>query len=182
MIPTRLALGATLATLFTAGCAMHGGGMDHGGMMKGPMAMATMAPTAGNTVQGTVMFHETGGHVMVHAKLSGLAPGSEHGFHVHDKGDCSAPDGMSTGGHFNPDGKPHGAQGGDHHAGDMPSLVADAGGNVDAHFMLMGPTVAAGPASVIGRGVIVHAKADDYTTQPTGNSGGRIACGVIAAR
>lgn len=177
-----LALGAALATLFSTGCATHGGGMAQGSMMKGPMAMATMAPTAGNTAQGTVMFHEADGHLMVHARLSGLAPGSEHGFHVHEKGDCSAPDGMSTGGHFNPDGKPHGAQGADHHAGDMPSLVADASGNVDAHFMLMGPTVAAGPASIMGRGVIVHAKADDYTTQPTGNSGGRIACGVIAAR
>jgi Cu-Zn family superoxide dismutase len=177
----RLALSATLATALTAGCAMHGG-MGHGEMMGGGMAMATLAPTAGSTVQGTVGFHETDGHLMVHAQLSGLAPGSEHGFHIHEKGDCSAPDGTSAGGHFNPDGKPHGAQGGEHHAGDMPSLVADANGKVDAHFMLMGPTVSAGPASIIGRGLIVHAKADDYMTQPTGNSGARLACGVIAAR
>jgi superoxide dismutase, Cu-Zn family len=177
----RLALSATLAAALTTGCAMHQR-MGHDGMMAGPMAMATLNPTAGNTVQGTVGFHQMGDQLMVHARLSGLAPGSEHGFHIHEKGDCSAADGSSAGGHFNPDGKPHGAQGADHHAGDMPSLVADANGQVDAHFVLVGPTVSAGPASVVGRGLIVHAQADDYTTQPTGNSGARQACGVIAAR
>jgi superoxide dismutase, Cu-Zn family len=178
----RLALSITAAGLLATGCAMHGGDGHQGMMMGGPMAMATLSPTAGNSVQGKVMFHEMDGHLMVHAMLSGLAPGSEHGFHLHDKGDCSAPDGSSAGGHFNPDAKPHGPQDGTHHVGDMPSLKADANGKVDLHASLMGPTVSAGPASIVGRGVIVHAGADDFVTQPTGNSGARIACGVVAAR
>ena len=178
MHPTpRLALAATaLGLLMLGGCAMPGHG--HGG----PMAMTTLAPTQGNSASGTVMFHQMGDHLMVHARVTGLKPNAEHGFHLHEKGDCSAPDGTSAGGHFNPTAAPHGPQGAAHHAGDMPALKADANGVADVHFQLMGPTVAAGPTSVVGRGVIVHAMPDDYATQPTGNSGARIACGVIAAR
>jgi len=187
---TRTCLLAAFAatTLLTLGCAApppheHGmGGMDgsmDGGMFA-HMAVATLTPTQGNTVRGMVLFHEMGGHLMVHAHLSGLAPNTEHGFHLHDKGDCASADGTSAGGHFNPDGKPHGPQGAPHHSGDMPSLKADANGMVDQKFMLDGPTVSAGPASIVARSVIVHASPDDYTTQPTGNSGARLACGVIA--
>lgn len=164
------------------GMGMMGGGMMGGGMMmKGKMAMASLTPTAGNNVRGLVVFHEMDGHLMVHAKLSGLKPNGEHGFHVHETGSCASTDGTSAGGHFNPDGKPHGPQAAAHHAGDMPALKADANGVVDAKFMLMGPTVADGAASVVGRSVIVHAQPDDYATQPTGNSGARLGCGVIAA-
>lgn len=203
----RLAVPAAtaLAALLLAGCATpeqahdHGqaaagskpapmgmmgggsGGSGGGMMMKGRMALATLTPTANSNVRGIVMFHEMDGHLMVHAKLSGLTPGAEHGFHVHENGSCASPDGMSAGGHFNPDGKPHGPQAAAHHAGDMPALKADAQGMVDQKFMLMGPTVAPGAASLVGRAVIVHAQPDDYTTQPTGNAGGRIGCGVIAA-
>lgn len=183
----RLAIPAAtaLAALLLAGCATPepaGKGMMGGGMMmKGRMALATLTPTQGNNVRGLVMFHEMDGQLMVHAKLSGLTPGAEHGFHVHETGSCASPDGMSAGGHFNPDGKPHGPQDAAHHAGDMPALKADAQGMVDQKFMLAGPTVAAGAASIVGRAVIVHAQPDDYKTQPTGNSGGRIGCGVIAA-
>lgn len=168
--------------LALAGCAGHGGHGGPGGHGghgpmgmegKGMMAMATLAPTQGQTAQGMVMFHEKDGHLMVHAKVSGLKPGGEHGFHLHEKGDCSSPDGTSAGGHFNPDGQPHGPQGAAHHAGDMPSLKADANGVADQRFMLMGPTLAAGPAQIIGRGIIVHLNPDDYATQPTGNSGAR---------
>ena len=174
----RAALGLLAVTLLAlSGCAMHGHG-GHGG----PGAVATLAPTAGNATAGQVMFHEMGGHLMAHARITGLKPNAEHGFHLHEKGDCSAPDGTSAGGHFNPTGQPHGPQGAAHHAGDMPALKADANGVADVHFHLDGPTIAAGPTSIIGRSVIVHAMPDDYTTQPTGNSGARIACGVIAAR
>lgn len=158
---------------------MMGGGMG-GGMMNGRMAVASLTPTQGSQVRGLVMFHQMDGHLMVHAKLSGLKPSGEHGFHVHETGSCASADGTSAGGHFNPDGKPHGPQNAAHHAGDMPSLKADANGVVDQKFMLIGPTVADGPASVVGRSVIVHAQADDYATQPTGNSGARLGCGVIA--
>jgi superoxide dismutase, Cu-Zn family len=159
------------------------GGMQGGmrGGMHGSRAVATLTPTQGHEVRGLVMFHQMPGHVMVHARVTGLKPGAEHGFHVHETGHCASADGQSAGGHFNPDGKPHGPQDGPHHAGDMPSLKADARGVADQRFMLTGPSVQAGATSVVGRSVIVHEGPDDYTTQPTGNSGGRIACGVIAA-
>ena len=174
-----------LAVLFTGCAAQHPRpGADKSGamaMMKGPMAMASLTPTEGNQVRGLVMFHAMADHLMVHAKLSGLKPNAEHGFHVHDIGSCASTNGSSAGGHFNPGGQAHGPQNAPHHAGDMPSLKADANGSVDQKFMLTGVTVAAGPTSVVGRSVIVHAQADDYLTQPTGNSGARISCGVIAA-
>ena len=174
-----------LAVLFT-GCGAHYprlGGDKAGAMamMSGPMAMASLTPTEGSQVRGLVMFHAMADHLMVHAKLSGLKPNAEHGFHVHDIGSCASTDGSSAGGHFNPDGQPHGPQNGPHHGGDMPSLKADAKGSVDQKFMLTGVTMAAGRTSLVGRSVIVHAMADDYQTQPTGNSGARIGCGVIAA-
>jgi Cu-Zn family superoxide dismutase len=148
--------------------------------MAGRMAVASLTPTQGSEVRGLVMLHAMDGHVMVHAKLSGLKPHGEHGFHVHEVGSCASTDGSSAGGHFNPDGKPHGPPQAAHHAGDLPALKADAQGKVDQKFMLMGVTLDDGPSSLLGRAVIVHAQADDYATQPTGNSGARIACGVIA--
>jgi len=142
-------------------------------------ATATLAPSAGNTAAGTVTFTQKGDKVLVNAKVSGLAPGG-HGFHVHEKGDCSAPDGMSAGGHFNPTGKPHGDPAApDHHAGDMPMLEADAGGNATLTAELAVISVGSGPSDIVGKAVIVHKDADDYKTQPTGNSGARVACGVI---
>jgi len=144
------------------------------------VAIAKLEPTKGSTTTGTVTFAQRMSRVVVTADVRGLTPG-EHGFHMHEKGDCSSGDGMSTGGHWNPDATPHGPQSGAHHAGDMPSLVADAGGNAKATFSLDGVTVAAGPKSVVGRGLIVHKDPDDYATQPTGNAGARIACGVIKA-
>jgi Cu-Zn family superoxide dismutase len=156
-------------------------GMMGGGMMRGDRAIATLTPTQGNNARGMVMFHQLDGQVTVHARVSGLKPNAEHGFHVHENGNCASPDGMSAGGHFNPDAKPHGPQGAAHHAGDMPALKADASGVAEQTFVLTGPTVTEGVASVVGRSVIVHAQPDDYTTQPTGNSGARLGCGVIAA-
>ena len=177
MSRTTLVAAAGLLVLSLAGCASHRHDAMHG---KGRMGVASLTPTQGSPVRGIVMFHEMHGHLMAHAKVSGLKPNAEHGFHVHETGSCASTDGTSAGGHFNPDGKPHGPQGADHHAGDMPALKADANGNADQKIMLMGPTLADGPQSLVGRSVIVHAQPDDYTTQPTGNSGARIACGVIA--
>lgn len=180
-LPRLLAVAGASAVLFGCAAPSHEHGHDHGGM-KGSMAVATLTPTQGNGVRGVVAFHEHGGHLMVHARVSGLKPNGEHGFHLHEKGDCASPDGTSAGGHFNPDGQPHGPQNAAHHAGDMPSLKADAQGNADVHFTLDGPSLDAGKAGyIVGRSVIVHANPDDYATQPTGNAGGRLACGVIAA-
>lgn len=161
--------------LALSGCALFHG---HGG----PMARADLQPTRGNTATGSVMFHQHGDHVMAHVRLEGLKPNAEHGFHIHDKGDCSSGDGMSAGGHFNPTSKPHGRHGqGEHHAGDLPSLKADANGKVDVHVDLVGVSIGSGPSDIVDRGLIVHADPDDFRTQPTGNSGPRIACAVIQA-
>lgn len=147
---------------------------------EGPQATAELRPTKGSTVSGMVSFAQFGDKVRVHAVVSGLKPGEEHGFHVHEVGDCSSGDGMSTKGHFNPYGKPHAHfSTPERHAGDLPALKADAGGRADLTVELDVITVAAGPASVVGRGLIVHAQPDDYRTQPTGNAGARLACAVI---
>ena len=144
-------------------------------------ATANLEPTKGNRAVGTVTFAERLGKVYVTAEVSGLAPNQEHGFHVHDKGDCSSGDGMSAAGHFNPGGTPHGPQQGPRHGGDMPNLKADANGNARTSFTIDEVTVAAGPKSIVGRGLIVNKDPDDYKTQPTGNAGARLACGVIKA-
>lgn len=164
-----------LVATASAGCGVAG--HHHGD--GGPTARATLEATRGNTAAGTVMFHRQGDDVFVHAMVSGLKPNQEHGFHIHEKGDCSGGDGMATGGHFNPTAKPHGRPGGDHHAGDLPALRADSRGQADARFVAKGLSIGSGTADIVGRGLIVHAQPDDYTTQPTGNSGARIACAVI---
>jgi Cu-Zn family superoxide dismutase len=112
-------------------------------------------------------------------RISGLAPNQIYGFHVHEKGDCSSGDGMSAGGHFNPTGKPHGPPDGEHHAGDLPSLKADASGIAIVDVRVSGSVLGSGASDFYGKAVVVHALPDDYTTQPSGNSGPRIACGVI---
>lgn len=145
-----------------------------------PRATASLQPTKGNQTSGTVTFVEAGARVRVNAVVVGLKPGVEHGFHVHEAGDCSSGDGMSTKGHFNPHNKPHAHfSTAERHVGDMPALKADANGRAEANFELDVMTVSPGPASVVGRGLIVHADPDDYRTQPTGNAGARIACAVI---
>ncbi len=176
------ALALLVATGALAACS-HGAGTMAGGLHR-PDAVATarLDPTLGNGAAGTLTFHQHGDRVMVMGRVTGLRPGAEHDFHVHEKGDCSSGDGNSAGGHFNPASQPHGPQHGPHHAGDMPSLKSDAEGAAKAMFWLSGVTLAAGTAnSLIGRGVIVHAQPDDYATQPTGNSGARVACGVVVA-
>jgi len=167
-------------TVLLAGC----GSMRHGQYHQGgPMAMAQLEATRGNATTGRVMFHADGDGIFMHARVEGLKPGMEHGFHIHDKGDCSSGDGMSTGGHFNPGGKPHAAHdAAERHAGDLPSLKADANGKVDLRVRLGGLGIGSGAADIVGRGLIVHAQPDDFKTQPTGNAGARLACAVIKLR
>jgi Cu-Zn family superoxide dismutase len=149
-------------------------------MGGGPRAVATLEPTKGNQTSGTAEFVERGGKVHVTATVTGLAPNQEHGFHVHEKGDCSSGDGMSAGGHFNPQGRAHGhPSNADHHAGDMPMLIADGYGEANLTIELGVITVGSGATDVIGKSAIVHKDPDDFKTQPTGNSGARVACGVI---
>ena len=170
----RNALAIAVVAALGAGCASMGG-------TPGPKAVANLAATKGNSVSGTVTFEQRGSAVLVSGTIRGLKPNAEHGFHVHEKGDCSSGDGMSAGGHFNPAGKPHGHHGGaERHAGDMPNLKADAYGTATFSFDTAGITVGSGAADIIGKGLIVHRDADDYKSQPAGNAGPRLACAVIA--
>jgi Cu-Zn family superoxide dismutase len=147
---------------------------------SGPRATAQLQPTTGNTTSGNVSFAQSGNKVLVSGEIRGLKPNTEHGFHVHEKGDCSSGDGMSAGGHFNPTGAPHGNHDlGMHHTGDLPSLKADASGVARFSFESSSITVGSGVTDIVGKGLIVHRDPDDYTTQPTGNAGPRVACAVI---
>lgn len=146
-------------------------------------ARVELKPTQNNTASGSLVLEADGAGpgVRVHGTIQGLSPNSTHGFHIHETGDCSAPDGASAGGHFNPDGKPHGDPAGEeHHVGDIFAVTADANGVGQVDARADRATLGDGAATdVLGKAVIVHAKADDYKTQPTGDAGGRIACGVI---
>ncbi|WP_425501241.1 superoxide dismutase family protein [Pseudoxanthomonas suwonensis] len=144
-------------------------------------ATVVLASASGSRVSGKLGLVPVTGGVHVRGEVGGLAPNGRFGFHVHEKGDCSAADATSAGSHFNPAGAPHGRAGsGAHHGGDMDNLTSNAEGvaAVDAH--LHGVTLGGGAANdIAGRAVIVHADPDDYQSQPTGNAGARVACGVI---
>ena len=145
-------------------------------------ATANLQPTKGNQAKGTVTFTPTddANKVKVQVHLSDLKPGSRHGMHVHEKGDCSAADASSAGGHFNPAGKPHGDRSvTEKHAGDLGNVEASSAGKVSATFDVDDISVSDGQQGIIGKSVILHAKADDLKTQPSGDSGDRIACAVI---
>jgi superoxide dismutase, Cu-Zn family len=146
-------------------------------------ATADLQPTQNHQVTGLVTFTEVEGGVRVQAEVQGLEE-QRHGFHIHEFGDCSAADASSAGGHFNPDGSRHGGPDdppAQRHAGDLGNIEADASGRgsydrIDRVIQLRGPQ------SVIGRSVVVHAHEDDLQTEPTGESGNRLACGVIEQR
>ena len=164
------AIGAS--ALLLSACA----GMDSGG----PSASATLQSASGSQVRGTVKFTQIGeNRVRVTGDISGHTPGPK-GFHIHEKGDCSSPDAMSSGGHFNPAKARHGASPTSGHAGDMGNLNVSGAGTATIDMVLEGLTVSRdAPNGVIGRAVVVHAQQDDLKTDPTGNAGGRVACGVI---
>lgn len=140
--------------------------------------VAVLHPTEGNLVQGIVTFTKVEDGVKVVADVSGLTPGL-HGFHVHEFGDCRASDATSTGGHFNPFDMPHGPPTDEQrHLGDLGNIIADSTGR--AHYEWTDKMLLLdGPNSIIGRAVIVHGGEDDLQTQPTGDAGPRVACGVI---
>ena len=142
-------------------------------------AVAKLEAKSGSQVTGTVTFTKTGDEVQVVADIQNLKPG-KHGFHIHEKGDCSAPDASSAGAHFNPTHQHHGGPiTAEHHAGDLGNIEADASGK--AHLDWKGKLKLTGEDSIIGKSVVVHEKEDDLKTDPSGNSGARIACGVIEA-
>jgi len=149
-----------------------------GSMKKGPMAMAMLTPISGSTATGTVHFQELAdGSVDVVADLTKV-PQGVHGFHIHDKGDCSD-NGNAAGGHFNPTNMPHASPDAQsHHVGDFGNVTADANGEIHTKFNTRWITVHEGETSVVNHAVILHANPDDLATQPSGNAGPRIACGV----
>ena len=182
-------LGLAVAIPLMAGCASSGTPTatakpsSDNAPAKSTASRATvvLAPASGSLVSGTLTLMPMGDGVHMTGEVGGLKPGDTRGFHIHEKGDCSAADASTAGGHFNPAAQAHGRSGqGAHHAGDTDNIVADAKGvaRIDAH--VTGVTLGGGAANdIAGRAVIVHASADDYTTQPTGNAGARVACGVI---
>lgn len=141
-------------------------------------AVAVVHPTEGNNVNGTVTFEQTSDGVHVTAELSGLAEG-KHGFHIHQYGDCTANDGTSAGGHYNPADNEHGAPTDDNrHMGDMGNITADGEGNATIDYT--DPVIKLnGSSSIIGRGIVLHGGEDDLTSQPSGAAGPRVGCGVI---
>lgn len=141
-------------------------------------AICVLHPTQGNDVSGTVTFTREGDDVKIVAEIEGLTPG-KHGFHIHEFGDCSAPDGTSAGGHFNPENTEHGGPDDEvRHVGDLGNIEASADGT--AHLEMTDSMISLhGKHSIIGRATVIHAGEDDLTSQPTGAAGSRLACGVI---
>jgi Cu-Zn family superoxide dismutase len=162
--------GAALAWI--AGCASSGS--------KAPQAMATIISESGTKVQGRALFTQLPeGGVKTEVWVENATPGT-HGLHIHEKGDCSAPDATSAGGHFNAAGHPHAAPADKaRHNGDFGNIEigADGKGNMTITTDML--TVTAGPNCVVGKSVVFHEKADDLKTQPTGAAGARYGCGVV---
>jgi Cu-Zn family superoxide dismutase len=176
---------AGMATATDAGAAAGTAPAADAGATSAPVSSATvhLASASGSLVSGTINLMPMGNGVHLTGEVGGLQPGTFHGFHIHENGDCSAPDASSAGGHFNPTGMPHGRQDTpSHHAGDMDNIIANEQGvaQIDAH--LEEATLGGGgETDILGRALIVHADPDDYTSQPSGSAGARVACGVITA-
>jgi len=148
---------------------------------KSNVVKITLEPKSGSTVTGTATFTEKNGFVSFEAKISGIKPG-EHGIHIHEKADCSAGDATSAGGHWNPTHVKHGKwSDAEHHKGDIGNFTADADGNATVTLKTDEWCIGCGDANkdILGKGLIVHDKADDFVTQPTGNAGARVACSAI---
>jgi superoxide dismutase, Cu-Zn family len=144
-------------------------------------ASAQLSPTKGNNASGELRFTAGSEGVRVMGTVTGLDPNGEHGIHIHANGDCSAPDASSAGGHFNPLGHPHGPPGSASHVGDLGNVKANHAGVAYLDVQVAQATLHSGAATDISnRAVIVHAKPDDLRSQPSGDSGARIACGVIS--
>ncbi|WP_235565427.1 superoxide dismutase family protein [Lysobacter sp. Root494] len=143
-------------------------------------ATITLAPASGSLVSGKLTAAPVTDGVRITGEIGGLSRGSTHAIHIHEKGDCSAADATSAGGHFNPSQQAHGRAGsGPHHGGDMDNIVADANGVARVDVRALGVSLGGGATDIGGRAVVVHAMPDDYATQPAGNAGARVACGVI---
>lgn len=164
--------------LFLVACIIILGACAH--TASSPVATATMQATSGSSVAGTVRLEQLADSALrVTVDLAGVPPGT-HGFHIHEKGDCGD-NGNAAGGHYNPTAMPHGGPDANaKHAGDWGNVTADASGRIRTSFVTRSVTLTEGTASAVGHALILHANADDLATQPTGNAGARIACGVVS--
>lgn len=165
-----------VAAAVLAGCATSSNAQS--GQKPRAQAVAVLAPAPNQQVKGQVTFKEEAQGVRVTAEISGLTPG-KHGFHLHEKGECNPPDFTSAGGHWNPTSAKHGSpEGGDHHYGDFGNIEANQQGvaKLDRVFHWLSFT---GTNSFVGKAVVVHGNPDDLTSQPAGNAGPRVACGVV---
>lgn len=182
-----LAVPAAMVAVLATGCSStQGGGDADVGVASqflgraDAIAAARMQPVAGSPVEGKVSFSQFGSVTVVRARFFGLQGSREYGLHVHEKGDCSGDDGAAAGGHFDPGGAPHGRPGrGAHHAGDLLNLRTDGEGNALYVFETSALSVTGGRTSVLNRSVILTRGPDDYRTQPDGNSGPPLACGIV---
>lgn len=186
MRTSRLLVASALATALLAACSAPETRTQQEtspGTSTAKEAVANLAAASASLVSGKLSFMPMAGGVHITGTIGGLSPGSTHAFHVHEKGDCSAVDASSAGPHFNPAAAPHGrssSAANQHHAGDMDNLVADRDGVVRVNVHLTGVTLGGGAANdIANRAIVVHASPDDYTSQPAGNAGARVACGVI---
>lgn len=153
---------------------------DYGSPTTIKQASAVLSPTQGNNASGSVTFTQMDNGVQVVADIMNLTPG-EHGFHIHENGDCSAPDASSAGEHFNPTDMPHGGpESPRHHIGDLGNIVADASGRARMNKVFSFLSLN-GDNSIVGKSILVHSDRDDLVSQPSGDSGTRLACGVIRA-
>lgn len=165
------------AAVAVAGCASHDG---HHGVHDTKAAVASLQARSGSNVAGWVRFEKVEGGLRVTADVTGLTPNAKHAIHIHEAGDCSAADGTSAGGHYNPEGHPHAGPDDEmRHAGDLGNLQADAKGHATYDRTYDDITIAGPKNPILGLAIIVHAGEDDLKSQPTGNAGGRIACGTI---
>jgi Cu-Zn family superoxide dismutase len=167
-----------------AGC---GGGQPRGpggSALEAPSATASLVDSTGARV-GVATFSDSAGSGWLAVSVTGLTPGP-HGMHIHESGTCTTPDFQSVGGHFNPEAKKHGGLNSEGpHAGDLPNLLVEEDGSADTTLAVSRGLLAEGPASMLGpqqRSLVIHADPDDETTDPSGNSGARVVCGVIERR
>lgn len=182
---SMMAVALAAGLVFSVGCASSDGGHgSHGGhahvnaWANVTQAVAVIIPTKGNTTAGTITFAQTGDTVTITGTVSGLTPG-DHAMHIHEFGDASSADGAAAGGHYNPEGHAHGAPSATvRHAGDFGNITADASGNATINITVNNLTIAGLKNPIVGRGLIIHAKPDDFT-QPVGNAGPRVGVGVI---
>ncbi len=165
-----------LCAIMLPACAAHKGGTIY----EDPSAMALLGPTQGSLVHGAVTFVRTGGVALVQVNMTGFEPNSTHGLHIHESGDCTARDGSSAGGYFNPTSSQNGGPNdSSRRSGDLGNITADSKGVIYSTFTIGDVAFGTGMDSIIGRGLVVHADKDDLKSQPAGNPGARLACGMI---